>query len=408
LIIRTYNRESRKSFFKSPDFFKKIGDHKVRGLVTFMKTRLKDTLDGMNQQNIVPEITKSPRIIASQNVLSRIVPLWNSNPWVVRLSSPSLPEKKPALILQHKRTIIQPAASQSWLTLYPLSLRNHSEVTNKYLQSAWQEIILDIQDVDSLEAIRWLVSGRFLSIIRSIEDEESRAYKKPVQIIWDQWISLTITIHPDSYAKYENILPEIERYASANISNVISSPSPQGIVSFSVYNKDFMQVSIHCHAWKDFHVSPIWWEESYHTILKKGLERMVGAVSKKIEQIELETAGKFIHEKIGVYDTESYHDYIDIIRQGWQRFCEYFLSIHPDCTSMKSFWYTVEQGVLRTIGDRLKKINPKRVFLADRYSVVFLEIATENMKNEVLNIVNRFNTNGHHIELKTRENPGKI
>jgi hypothetical protein len=75
---------------------------------------------------------------------------------------------------------------------------------------------------------------------------------------------------------------------------------------------------------------------------------------------------------------------------------------------MKSFWYTVEQGVLRTIGDRLKKINPKRVFLADRYSVVFLEIGTENMKNEVLNIVNRFNTNGHHIELKTRENPGKI
>jgi hypothetical protein len=42
---------------------------------------------------------------------------------------------------------------------------------------------------------------------------------------------------------------------------------------------------------------------------------MVGAVSKKIEQIEVETAGKFIHEKIGVYDTESYHDYIDIIRQ---------------------------------------------------------------------------------------------
>jgi hypothetical protein len=58
--MNTYNRESRKSFFKSPDFFKKIGDHKVRGLVTFMKTRLKDTLDGMNQQNIVPEIIKNP------------------------------------------------------------------------------------------------------------------------------------------------------------------------------------------------------------------------------------------------------------------------------------------------------------------------------------------------------------
>ena len=73
--MNTYNRESRKPLFKSPEFFKKIDHHKVRGLVSFMKTRLKDALDGMNQQNLLPEIKKIPVIVPVQNVLSRIVPL---------------------------------------------------------------------------------------------------------------------------------------------------------------------------------------------------------------------------------------------------------------------------------------------------------------------------------------------